>query len=44
MTATRNQYGAWVISTFVGNYLVSRQYYGYTKREALACFREETRS
>jgi len=41
MTVEKNQYGAWVVSDIVGGVLVHRQYYGYTKREALAEFRAE---
>jgi hypothetical protein len=37
--------GSWVISEVVGSpaYLLTRVYYGHTKREALALFREERR-
>jgi hypothetical protein len=35
--------GAWIVSDIVGGYLVSRTYYGYTKREAVRLFREERR-
>lgn len=33
--------GAWRISSMIGGHLVSRVYFGYTKREAVAMFREE---
>ena len=33
--------GAWIVSEIVGGYLVSRTYYGFTKREAVARFRAE---
>ena len=33
--------GAWVISETHDGYLTTRRYYGYTKKEAMACFREE---
>lgn len=33
--------GAWRISAMVNGYLVSKQYFGYTKREALAAFQEQ---
>lgn len=35
--------GAWQIYATIGGYLVTRTYYGYTKRKALALFRSETR-
>lgn len=43
MTVERNYAGAYVISDIVGGYLVTKQYYGYTKREAVRLFKEETR-
>lgn len=33
--------GAWRIFAMIGGHLVSRVYFGYTKREAVAMFREE---
>jgi hypothetical protein len=44
MIAEKNYEGAWVISDIVGGYLVTRRYYYYTKREALAMFRAEARA
>jgi len=35
--------GAWQVSAVVGGYLVTRTYYGYTKREAISTFRSEVR-
>ena len=35
--------GAWAVSADVGGRLVTRTYYGYSKREAVAMFRHETR-
>ena len=35
--------GAWRVSAIVGGYLVSRQYMGYTKREAVAMFKEQNK-
>ena len=43
MTATKTFQGAWRISAVHNGYLVSRQYFGYTKREAIAQFRAELR-
>jgi hypothetical protein len=37
----RNYEGAYVISDIVGGYLVTRRYYGYTKKEAIALFKSE---
>lgn len=42
ITATRGQYGQWCLSAIVDGYLVQRQYYDYTKREAMQLFRAET--
>jgi len=36
--------GGWRISDIIGNYLVTRRYFGYTKREAIAEFRAEFRA
>jgi hypothetical protein len=33
--------GAWALSAIVGGYLVERQYFGYTKRDAAQMFRKE---
>jgi hypothetical protein len=41
-TVEKNHYGAWVISAFIGGYLVTRQFYGYTKRQAVSRFLEQT--
>jgi hypothetical protein len=43
ITVERNHAGAYVLSAIHGGYLVSRQYYGYTKREAVRLFKEELR-
>jgi hypothetical protein len=44
ITAERNQEGAWILSAVIGGsysgYRVHRSYYGYSKREALALFRQ----
>ena len=34
--------GAWEVSGMIDGYLVRRVYYGYTKREAIAEFKEQT--
>jgi hypothetical protein len=39
MTIEHNHAGAWIISDIIAGYLVTRTYYGYTKREAVALFR-----
>lgn len=41
MTITRDHRGAYVISAIVRGYLVTRQYLGYSRREAIAEFRAE---
>ena len=39
MTTTRLHSGAWQVSAIVRGYLVTRTYYGYTKRDAVRLFR-----
>lgn len=39
--AEKNQYGAWVISDIVRGAWVHKQYYGYTKRDAIRDFKRE---
>lgn len=34
----KNHYGAWVVSAIVNGYLTTRQFYGYTKRDAISRF------
>lgn len=41
MTIERNYEGAWVVSDIVNGYRVTRRYYYYSKREALAMFKAE---
>ena len=45
ITYQKNQEGAWVLSAFVGEgageYLLTRSYYDYTKRQAGEMFRKE---
>lgn len=44
ITVERVQHsGALVLSCIVGGYLLSRTYYGHTKRDALRLFRAELR-
>lgn len=33
--------GAWKVSDIIGGYLVTRQYFDYTKKEAIAKFKGE---
>ena len=42
MSVERNYEGAYVISDIVNGYLVTKRYYGYTKREAVALFKKES--
>lgn len=35
--------GGWRVSAMIGGYLVSRRYFGYSKREAIARFNDETK-
>jgi len=44
MTIEKNYEGAWVVSDIVNGFRVSRRYYGYTMREALAMFKREVLS
>lgn len=43
MTITKTREGGYAISDIVKGYLVTIQYYGYTKREAIKLFRQETK-
>lgn len=43
MTIERNHEGAYVISDIIAGYLVTKRYYGYTKREAIRMFRKDTK-
>ena len=43
MTIERTFQGAYKISAIVNGYLVSKQYMGYTKREAIQAFKEFTK-
>jgi hypothetical protein len=43
MTAQKNSEGAWIVSDIIGGYLVTRTYYYYSKREAIALFKRENR-
>ena len=42
MTVERTLQGAWRISAMIDGYLVTRQYFDYTKREAIALFKADT--
>ena len=41
ITLEKNNQGAWVASAIVSGYLVTRQFYYYTKREAARLFLNE---
>jgi len=41
ITVERTHNGFWVISAIVGDYLETRRYMDYTKKEAIAMFKEE---
>jgi hypothetical protein len=41
IAVSKNLHGAIVCSAVIGDRLISRQYYGFTKREAIRLFREE---
>ena len=43
ITIERTFQGAYKISAIVNGYLVSKQYMGYTKREAVQAFKEFTK-
>jgi len=45
MNVTRNLNGSWVLNdSEAAGYLVTRVYYGYTKREAIRLFHEYLRA
>jgi hypothetical protein len=41
LDVTRGAHGQWVIAALVHNHLETRRYYGYTKKEAIALFKNE---
>jgi len=41
MTIEKTVEGAYRITAIIGGYLVTRRYYGYTKKEAVKLFKEE---
>ena len=41
VSVEKNYLGGYVISDIVGGYLVVRCYYGYTKKKAVALFKNE---
>lgn len=43
MTVYKDHKGAWCISAIVNGHLVQRQYFFYTKREAIRLFKEYIR-
>lgn len=43
MTIERTFQGAWRISGMIDGYLVTRQFFGYTKKEAIAAFQQESK-
>lgn len=44
MTVEKTFQGTWRISDVVGGRFLTRQYFGYTKREAAKCFRQYVRA
>lgn len=42
ISATKTFQGAWRISAVIDGFLVQKQYMGYTKREAIAQYKEES--
>jgi hypothetical protein len=43
MTIERTFQGAYKISDIINGYLVTRQYMGYTKREAIQAFKQDAK-
>jgi hypothetical protein len=43
MSIRKNHEGAWVVSDIIQGYLVTKRYYGYTKREAISLFKGENK-
>lgn len=41
MSIVKNREGAWVVSDIAQGYLVTRVYYGYSKREAVRRFKAQ---
>ena len=40
MTIERGQYGQYIISSFVNGYLITKQYYDYSRKDAVASYRQ----
>lgn len=36
--------GAWIITDIINNQLITRRYFGYTKREAVSKFKKEKKA
>ena len=43
VSTEKTMQGAWRVSAIVGGYLVSKQYMGYTKKEAVSMFKQENK-
>ena len=43
MTVERTVQGAWRVSQIVDGYLLTRQFFGYTKKEAMQLFKQYTK-
>ena len=41
LTISRLHSGAWQVSAITGGHLLTRTYYGYTKREAVRLYKQE---
>lgn len=44
MTVVKGIQGQWMISSIVGGYLVAKQYFGYTKREAVSEYKKDVKA
>ena len=43
VSVEKTMQGAWRVSAIVGGFLVSTQYMGYTKKEAVAMFKQQNK-
>ena len=42
MTIEKTFQGAWKVSAIINGYLITRQYFGYTKKQAIVLFKGES--
>jgi hypothetical protein len=41
MTIEKGKQGQWIITAIINGYLVSKQFFGYSKKDAIALFKKD---